>query len=33
MATDVVETVGGTPPKSLETFIRGNRAAFEPTTP
>jgi NAD(P)H dehydrogenase (quinone) len=33
MATDVVETVGGTPPKSLETFIRDNRAAFEPTTP
>lgn len=33
MATDVVETVGGTPPKSLETFIRDNRAAFEPATP
>lgn len=32
IATDVVETVGGTPPKSLETFIRDNRAAFEPTT-
>lgn len=33
MATGVVETVGGTPPKSLETFIRANRAAFEHTTP
>jgi len=33
MTTDVVETVGGTPPKSLETFIRDNRDAFEPTTP
>jgi NAD(P)H dehydrogenase (quinone) len=33
MATDVVEKVGGIPPKSLETFIRDNRAAFEPTTP
>lgn len=32
MVTDVVETVGGTPPKSLETFLRDNRAAFEPTT-
>lgn len=33
ITTDVVETVGGAPPKSLETFIRDNRAAFEPTTP
>ena len=33
MATDVVETVGGTPPKSLETFIRDHRAAFEPPRP
>jgi NAD(P)H dehydrogenase (quinone) len=32
-ATDIVETVGGTPPRSLEAFIRDNRAAFEPTTP
>lgn len=32
MTTDVVQTVGGTPPKSLEAFIRDNRAAFEPTT-
>ncbi|HEY3506276.1 MAG TPA: hypothetical protein VGN37_26250 [Actinocatenispora sp.] len=31
--TDVVETTGGTPPKTLETFIRDNRAAFEPGTP
>jgi NAD(P)H dehydrogenase (quinone) len=32
-ATDVVETLAGTPPKSVETFIRENRAALEPTTP
>jgi hypothetical protein len=26
--TDVVETVGGVPPKSLEAFIRENAVAF-----
>ncbi|MBO0812542.1 MAG: hypothetical protein J2P23_10925, partial [Microlunatus sp.] len=33
IVTDVVETVGGTPPKSLETFVRENRTAFEPAIP
>lgn len=33
IVTDVVETVGGTPPTSLETFVRENRTAFEPAIP
>jgi uncharacterized protein YbjT (DUF2867 family) len=33
VVTDVVETVGGTPARSLEEFISDHRGAFEPTTP
>ncbi|GAA5110558.1 NmrA family NAD(P)-binding protein [Pseudonocardia adelaidensis] len=33
IATDVVETIGGSPPKTLEAFVDENRSAFEPTTP
>jgi uncharacterized protein YbjT (DUF2867 family) len=33
IATDVVETIGGSPPKTLEAFVRDNRTAFEPTAP
>jgi uncharacterized protein YbjT (DUF2867 family) len=33
VVTDVVETIGGSPPQTLEAFIRDNRAAFEPAAP
>jgi NAD(P)H dehydrogenase (quinone) len=33
IATEVVETIGGSPPKTLEAFVDENRSAFEPATP
>ena len=33
IVTDVVETIGGSPPKTLEAFVDENRGAFEPSTP
>ncbi|WP_445187290.1 NmrA family NAD(P)-binding protein [Pseudonocardia sp. Cha107L01] len=33
LVTDVVKAIGGSPPQTLETFVRDHRSTFEPTAP